>query len=202
MTSRQERAEGLTVRAVSGTDLVLAQTFAAPRRLVFDAFTRPELLRSEVHDGWEEGEALVITVFDEQDGRTTMTTTVRYPSREARDSVLGTPMERGAGEAYDRLGFHVDVDVRPADGVRFVQLTPPGSACSITLSEGVPSLDMPAGTLRGLHLVVSDIEEARAALLERGADVGPVEDVGGVHYARFADPDGNTWTLQHTPWHV
>ncbi|MEU8381709.1 VOC family protein [Streptosporangium sp. NPDC048865] len=111
-------------------------------------------------------------------------------------------IDRARAFYADRLGFHVDVDVRPADGVRIVQLTPPGSACSITLSEGVPSLDMPVGTLRGLHLVVSDIEEARAALLERGADVGPVEDVGGVHYARFADPDGNTWTLQHMPWRV
>jgi catechol 2,3-dioxygenase-like lactoylglutathione lyase family enzyme len=101
---------------------------------------------------------------------------------------------------YVALGFHPDVDVRPADGVRIVQLTPPGSACSITLSEGVPTLDMPVGTLRGLHLVVSDIEEARATFIERGADVGPVEDLGGVFYAAFADPDGNTWTLQHMPW--
>jgi catechol 2,3-dioxygenase-like lactoylglutathione lyase family enzyme len=100
----------------------------------------------------------------------------------------------------DQLGFHVDVDVRPAGGVRIVQLTPPGSACSITLTTGIPWLDMPAGSLRGLHLVVSDIEEARAALIGRGAEVGPVEDLGGVFYASFADPDGNTWTLQRMPW--
>src|SRR5215472_1204138 len=100
----------------------------------------------------------------------------------------------------NQLGFHVDVDVHPADGVRIVQLTPPGSACSITLTTGIPWLDMPAGTLRGLHLVVSDIEEARAALIKHGTAVGPVEDTGGVLYARFADPDGNTWTLQHMPW--
>ncbi len=100
----------------------------------------------------------------------------------------------------DQLGFHVDVDVRPAEGVRVVQLTPPGSACSITLTTGIPWLDMPPGTLRGLHLVVSDIEQARAALIERGTAVGPVEDSGGVLYAPFADPDGNTWTLQYMPW--
>ncbi|MEV8630242.1 VOC family protein [Streptosporangium sp. NPDC051023] len=100
----------------------------------------------------------------------------------------------------ERLGFTVDVDVRPAEGVRVVQLTPPGSACSITLTEGIASLDMPVGTLRGLHLVVSDIEAARATLVERGVDVAPVEDLGGVYYAHFADPDGNTWTLQHMPW--
>ncbi|KFU76619.1 hypothetical protein SAMN04489729_7837 [Amycolatopsis lurida] len=102
----------------------------------------------------------------------------------------------------EKLGFHVDVDVRPADGVRIVQLTPPGSACSITLATGIPSLDMPAGSLRGLHLVVADIEEARAALVAKGADVGPVEDIGGVFYAAFSDPDGNTWTLQYMPWRV
>ena len=111
-----------------------------------------------------------------------------------------TDIDRAKAFYADRLGFHSDVDVRPADGVRFVQLTPPGSACSITLTEGLPNLDMPAGTLRGLHLVVDDIEAARARLAERGVDVGPVEDLGGVYYAYFADPDGNTWTLQHMPW--
>lgn len=103
---------------------------------------------------------------------------------------------------YSQLGFHVDVDMRPADGVRVVQLTPPGSTCSITLTTGIPWLDMPAGSLRGLHLVVRDIEQARATLIERGADVGQIEDLGGVLYAAFADPDGNTWTLQYMPWRV
>lgn len=100
----------------------------------------------------------------------------------------------------ERLGFHVDVDVRPADGVRIVQLTPPGSACSIMLTSGIATLDMPVGTLRGLHLVVADIEAARAELVAKGTEVGPVEDMGGVFYAAFSDPDGNTWTLQHMPW--
>jgi catechol 2,3-dioxygenase-like lactoylglutathione lyase family enzyme len=113
-----------------------------------------------------------------------------------------TDIDRAKAFYADRLGFQVDVDVRPADGVRVVQLTPPGSACSITFTEGIPSLDMPVGTLRGLHLVVSDIEQARASLIERGAEVGPVQDLGGVFYAYFADPDGNTWTLQHMPWRV
>jgi catechol 2,3-dioxygenase-like lactoylglutathione lyase family enzyme len=109
-------------------------------------------------------------------------------------------IDRAKAYYSERLGFHVDVDVRPADGVRVVQLTPPGSACSITLTTGIPWLDMPAGSLRGLHLVVSDIEEARATLIDRSVEVGPVEDLGGVFYASFADPDGNTWTLQHMPW--
>lgn len=109
-------------------------------------------------------------------------------------------IDRAKAFYSERLGFQMDVDVRPADGVRVVQLTPPGSACSITLTTGIPWLDMQAGSLRGLHLVVSDIEEARTALIDRGAEVGPVEDTGGVFYASFADPDGNTWTLQHMPW--
>jgi predicted enzyme related to lactoylglutathione lyase len=108
-----------------------------------------------------------------------------------------------ATEFYaQRLGFALDVDVRPAEGVRVVQLTPPGSQCSICLAEGIEWLDMPVGSLRGLHLVVADIEKARAELIERGVDVGPVQDMGGVYYAMFTDPDGNTWTLQHMPWRV
>ncbi|MFC6085728.1 VOC family protein [Sphaerisporangium aureirubrum] len=103
---------------------------------------------------------------------------------------------------YSALGFRLDVDVTPADGVRVVQFTPPGSACSICLTQGIPFAEMPPGTLRGLHLVVADIEEARATLIARGAEVDPVQDLGGVYYAYFADPDGNTWTLQHMPWRV
>jgi catechol 2,3-dioxygenase-like lactoylglutathione lyase family enzyme len=111
-----------------------------------------------------------------------------------------TDIDRSKAFYQDQLGFRLDVDVSPTAGVRVVQLTPPGSACSITLAEGLPTLDMPAGTLRGLHLVVADIDAARAVLIERGVEVGEVEDLGGVFYAFFADPDGNTWCLQHMPW--
>ncbi|MGY6651480.1 VOC family protein [Amycolatopsis sp. TRM77291] len=111
-----------------------------------------------------------------------------------------TDIERAKTFYQDRLGFRLDVDVNPKPGVRIVQLTPPGSACSITLAEGLPTLDMPPGTLRGLHLVVADIEAARAELAERGVEISDVEDLGGVFYAYFADPDGNTWCLQHMPW--
>jgi predicted enzyme related to lactoylglutathione lyase len=111
-----------------------------------------------------------------------------------------TDLDRAKAFYADQAGFHVDVDVTPAEGVRIVQLTPPGSFCSITLTEGLLTLDMPAGTLRGLHLVVADIEAARSELIGRGVEVGPVEDLGGVYYAYFADPDGNTWALQHMPW--
>ncbi|GLY43176.1 glyoxalase [Amycolatopsis sp. NBRC 101858] len=109
-------------------------------------------------------------------------------------------LDRAIAFYRDQAGFALDVDVRPAEGVRIVQLTPPGSACSISLTEGVQPLALPPGAMRGLHLVVADIEQARTQLVERGVEVGPVEDMGGVLYAYFADPDGNTWCLQHMPW--
>jgi predicted enzyme related to lactoylglutathione lyase len=101
-----------------------------------------------------------------------------------------------------KLGFTEDVDVRPAEGVRVVQLTPPGSACSISIGTGLPVYeDSLPGAVKGLHLVVDDIESARAELVSRGVEVGPVQDVGGgVKYAGFADPDGNTLTLQEMAW--
>ncbi|NEK85893.1 glyoxalase [Blastococcus saxobsidens] len=112
-----------------------------------------------------------------------------------------TDVDRAKAFYADKLGFSVDVDVRPADGVRVVQLTPPGSACSIALGTGLPAWEAPPGSVRGLHLVVDDIDAARAELIGRGVDVGAVEDVGGgVKYAGFADPDGNTLTLQLMPW--
>lgn len=100
------------------------------------------------------------------------------------------------------LGFVEDVDVRPAEGVRVVQLTPPASACSIGMGTGLSAYDdMSPGSVKALHLVVADIEGARAELMERGVDVGAVQDVGGgVKYASITDPDGNTLTLQEMSW--
>ncbi|WP_369139532.1 VOC family protein [Modestobacter versicolor] len=110
-------------------------------------------------------------------------------------------VERAKAFYADLLGFHADVDVRPADGVRVVQLTPPGSACSISFGTGLPVYEGAPGSVRGLHLVVADIEAARAELVDRGVEVGEVVDVGGgVRYAALADPDGNGWTLQEMAW--
>jgi predicted enzyme related to lactoylglutathione lyase len=83
-----------------------------------------------------------------------------------------------------------------------VQLTPPGSACSIGLGTGLAAYDgREPGSVKALHLVVEDIEKARAELIGRGVAVGEIEDVGGgVRYAGFSDPDGNTLTLQEMPW--
>ncbi|WP_176450025.1 VOC family protein [Geodermatophilus saharensis] len=110
-------------------------------------------------------------------------------------------VDRAKAFYVERLGFVEDVDVSPADGVRVVQLTPPGSACSIGLGTGLPVYGAAPGSIRGLHLVVPDIECARADLLARGAEVGEVVDVGGgVRYAGITDPDGNTLTLQEMAW--
>src|SRR5205814_6220614 len=93
--------------------------------------------------------------------------------------------------------FVADVDVQPADGVRVVQLTPPGSACSIGMGTGLDAYEAAPGTVRALHLVVDDIEKARTELLGRGVEMGPVTDVGGgVKYAGFSDPEVNSLTVQ------
>jgi len=111
-------------------------------------------------------------------------------------------VDRAKAFYVDKLGFADDVDVRPADGVRVVQVTPPGSACSIGFGSGLAVYDeAPPGSVKALHLVVDDIERARAELAGRGVEIGPVQDVGGgVRYAGFADPDGNTLTLQEMSW--
>jgi catechol 2,3-dioxygenase-like lactoylglutathione lyase family enzyme len=114
-----------------------------------------------------------------------------------------TDVDRAKTFYIERLGFVEDVDVQPAPGVRVVQLTPVGSGCSIG-GTGLPAYDeMAPGTIKGLHLVVADIEPARAELAGRGVEIGAVEDVGGgVKYAWLADPDGNTLTLQEMAWRI
>ncbi len=113
-----------------------------------------------------------------------------------------TDVDRAKAFYVERLGFALDVDVTPTEGLRIVQVTPPGSACSFLLSDGVKWVkDMAPGTVHGIHLVVDGIEAARAELVGRGVDVGEVEDVGGgVLYAQFFDPDGNMLLLQEMPW--
>lgn len=112
-----------------------------------------------------------------------------------------TDVDRAKAFYVDKLGFSADVDVQPTPGVRVVQLTPPGSACSIGFGTGLDAYAGEPGSLRALHLVVEDIEAARADLAARGVDIGEVTDVGGgVRYAGFSDPDGNGWTLQEMAW--
>ena len=108
----------------------------------------------------------------------------------------------------EQLGFYVDVDSSPNEQVRVVQLTPPGSACSVTIGTGITTSE--PGSYQGLQLVVTDIEAACAELAGRGVDVGPIrhfedgqwlDGKGGPwnSFANFADPDGNGWILQETP---
>jgi catechol 2,3-dioxygenase-like lactoylglutathione lyase family enzyme len=101
---------------------------------------------------------------------------------------------------YEKAGFTLGVDTRPTEGMRVVQFTPPGSACSIVFGTGMGELtDMKPGSVKGLHLVVDDIDTARSALMKRGIPVGEISDVSGVKYAGFSDPDGNLWLLQEFP---
>lgn len=101
----------------------------------------------------------------------------------------------------DTLGFTKDHDVRPADGIRVVQLTPEGSGCSIGFGTGLDVYKGAPGSVRGLHLVVEDIDKVRAELVERGVQVSEIHDFGGgVRGAEFADPDGNTFELQEMSW--
>ena len=107
-----------------------------------------------------------------------------------------TNIDKAKAFYVDQLGFNVDHDIQPASTVRVVQLTPPGSACSICLSTGLPALANEPGSIRGLHLVVDDLAEARRHLADHRVDIDDVTDLGGMLYAGFADLDGNTWTLQ------
>ena len=94
----------------------------------------------------------------------------------------------------DRLGFNLDFDVQPGNGMRVVQMTPPGSACSVAVGVGFSDPDAPR--VLNLHLVVDDVEQARGHLASNDVDVSAVTDMGGVKYAFFSDPDGNSWALQ------
>lgn len=105
-----------------------------------------------------------------------------------------------AKEFYQRAGFGNLHDTQVTEAMRVVQFTPPGSACAIVFGTGMgPITDMQPGSVKGIHLVVQDIDDARTALTGRGVEVSEVQDIGGVKYAWFSDPDGNLWALQQWP---
>jgi catechol 2,3-dioxygenase-like lactoylglutathione lyase family enzyme len=120
-------------------------------------------------------------------------------------------LDRAIGFYAEKLGFAVDIDHRVSDEVRLVQLTPPGSSCSIHL--GLRTLDMEPGDLDGVFLVVNDVRAAHARLIEKGVDAGEIQvfDDGAYRQARegegldligfvyFRDPDGNRWCVQQIP---
>jgi len=103
-------------------------------------------------------------------------------------------IDRAKAFYVDQVGFHADHDHRVSDSLRFVQLTPPGSACSVVLDLNLT--DMSPGSQRALQVVVDDADAARAHLVERGVDATPVEDLPWGRFTFFADPDGNTWSVQ------
>jgi catechol 2,3-dioxygenase-like lactoylglutathione lyase family enzyme len=103
-------------------------------------------------------------------------------------------VDRAKDFYVDTVGFVADHDHVVSDEVRFVQLTPPGSACSIALGKGVT--DAPPGSVQGMQMVVPDIEEAHAHLAGRGVEVSDVQDFPWGRFVFFADPDGNRWAVQ------
>ncbi len=106
-------------------------------------------------------------------------------------------VDRATSFYVDRVGFGLDHDVQPGNGMRIVQLTPPGSACSIVIGVGISDPNDPP--VRGLHLVVADLSAVREGLIERGVEISEINDMGGIMYAYFSDPDGNSWALQELP---
>jgi catechol 2,3-dioxygenase-like lactoylglutathione lyase family enzyme len=106
-------------------------------------------------------------------------------------------VDRAKAFYTDQVGFNADHDHTVSDEIRFVQLTPPGSACSIALGKGVS--DAPPGSVEGLQLVVDDIEAAHAELSGRGVEVTDVQDFPWGRFVFFADPDGNRWAVQQIP---
>jgi predicted enzyme related to lactoylglutathione lyase len=108
-----------------------------------------------------------------------------------------TDVDRAKAFYVDQVGFNADHDHRVSDEMRFVQLTPPGSACSIAIGTGI--MDTEPGSAQGLQLVVSDADAARAHLLERGVEVGEVQELPWGRFVFFNDPDGNGWAVQQIP---
>jgi catechol 2,3-dioxygenase-like lactoylglutathione lyase family enzyme len=114
--------------------------------------------------------------------------------------LIGVPVsdvDRAKAFYVDQVGFVLDHDHIVSDDVRFVQLTPPGSACSIAIGKGLTQLS--PGALDNLQVVVSDIQQARAELAERGVEVSEVEVLPWGSFVSFSDPDGNRWAVQQVP---
>ncbi len=106
-------------------------------------------------------------------------------------------VDRAKAFYTEKIGFNADHDHRVNDALRFVQLTPPGSACSIAIGQGIT----PAapGSIQGLQMVVADVQAAHDQLLARGVEVGDVQDLGWGLFIFFKDPDGNSWAIQQLP---
>ncbi|MBB5891349.1 glyoxalase superfamily protein [Kutzneria kofuensis] len=103
-------------------------------------------------------------------------------------------VDRARDFYVDKIGFHLDHDHTVSEEIRFVQLTPPGSACSIAFGKGLTTAE--PGSVQGLQAVVADADEVHAELVRRGAEVSEVQDLAWGRFVHFDDPDGNHWALQ------
>lgn len=112
-------------------------------------------------------------------------------------SVPVSDVDRAKAFYVDQLGFNADHDHAVSDDLRFVQLTPPGSACSIAIGKGLT--DAAPGSVRGMQVVVADIEQARAELAGRGVAVSEISDFPWGRFVFFSDSDGNAWAVQQLP---
>jgi len=108
-----------------------------------------------------------------------------------------TDVDRAKAFYTEKVGFNADHDHTVNEQIRFVQLTPPGSACSIAIGKGLSQ--MPPGSVQGLQLVVPDVQAARKELVERGVEVGEVQEFPWGSFVFFSDPDGNSWAVQQLP---
>jgi len=108
-----------------------------------------------------------------------------------------TDVDRAKAFYTEKIGFHADFDQQVNENLRFVQLTPPGSACSIAIGKGITT--MQPGSLEGLIMVISDAKAAREELVNRGADVSEIDVQDWGQFVYFSDPDGNRWSLQQLP---
>jgi catechol 2,3-dioxygenase-like lactoylglutathione lyase family enzyme len=108
-----------------------------------------------------------------------------------------TDVDRAKQFYVEKLAFNADVDATVSDDVRFVQLTPPGSACSIAIGKGIT--DAEPGSVRGMQVVVEDVAKARDELVDRAVDVSDVQEFPWGKFVYLADPDGNAWALQQLP---
>jgi catechol 2,3-dioxygenase-like lactoylglutathione lyase family enzyme len=108
-----------------------------------------------------------------------------------------TDVDRAKSFYVDKVGFNADHDVQVHDALRFVQLTPPGSACSVVMGIGIT--EMPPGSQRGVQMVVGDVAAAREQLVSNGVDASEIDVQPWGSFVTFSDPDGNTWALQELP---
>jgi catechol 2,3-dioxygenase-like lactoylglutathione lyase family enzyme len=108
-----------------------------------------------------------------------------------------TDVDRAIAFYRDQLGFALDVDATVNEDLRFVQLTPPGSACSIVIGKGITA--MAPGSQKGIQVVVADADAARRLLVQNGVDASEVDEQDWGRFVFFADPDGNGWSLQQLP---